>query len=932
MNTIIEENSINEIEKNYSVHNSLIISNDKTLKTKTNIKVFTINELCEYLIKKSPLLFTPYILSQSEGILLINSLVKELFKANPAFFNLTKSTSFSNNIYEIFKNFYNSRITPELFKNCIDKLVLSKEDFNRLNLIFKIYDSYTKKLKEQNLVDMGNLCNFTISLLEKNPRHLKIIKENCHNILIDAQITASLAETTLLNLIGTNIKIIDFIKKYQNSVSINFSNKYLKEEDKKEKIQKNCELKILEFNDINDEANFIAQTIAKKINEKTHSFSDFIIAVPDLNSSKVFNEILGQNNIPINNIQADETYDLFLIKLNQYLNICENKYKLSKTKNLSISCIEQIHEEINLNFENIISETFENQFIKDKILLSFENTSNQTLIDFIQQKTNILTVDNEKILKEEIKKIEELFELYSQNNICKFISYASKNIKLSILANKNIAQIIKKINSTEKLILEKNYFIKNPQILKEIINSSVNKPSEELNDYVKIATIQKAQNQFSKILFLPNLTEKNIPTKTNQLQFISQEANDLLTNEIKKYDKNYKNFILDTNEQIINSAKDFINIISQGQEEIIFSTHKYENKKQIIPSIFFEYLKTLLPIKIIEEKPSTKEEELQSELFIKDDISEVIIKDEDVLKLSPSSISNFQTCPKKFYFSNLLGLKSLSTFSATYGTIVHSIFEVFNKKYLNSYNKETLLFLSDILFNSNKEPQKALNVGFNQKNISLISATDLLSLEEMKFQFEDALCELEKTSFFKEIPDEVICEKSFKFIHPSIPNVIFDGRIDAIYKFGNNYKIIDFKTGANKEELSYLISENGVNFKTKTGKETDVEIKQNKYEYQIPLYYFACKYSEDLKEIKDNIKVIGLSYIRPKSKDNGVKEDVIVGETIEAYEEKIIQNLKETIINKIRNKTYYEARPNSIICKNCAFNNLCEFNSEEEND
>ena len=104
METIIDEFFIKELEEKYSRHNSLIISNDKTLKNKTNLKVFSIKELCEYLIKKSSLLFIPYILSNEECIILLNSLIDIYFKKNKSLINLTKTTAFSKELYHIFKN------------------------------------------------------------------------------------------------------------------------------------------------------------------------------------------------------------------------------------------------------------------------------------------------------------------------------------------------------------------------------------------------------------------------------------------------------------------------------------------------------------------------------------------------------------------------------------------------------------------------------------------------------------------------------------------------------------------------------------------------------------------------------------------------------------------------------------------------------------
>lgn len=927
MNAIHEKNLIQEITKKYSLENSLVISNNKKVKTLTNIKIFSVNEFCEYLIKKSPLLFPPYILSQTECILLIHSLIKESFKENRALFNLTKSINFSGEIYKLFKKFYNSNISPQNFGDLIKKFFFDEEDFDRLKIISKTFDAYTKTLKEQNYIDNANICTEITNLLQKFPMHLEITRQNCQNILIDNSLEITATLDKLLKTINTNIELIPINEKWQNIATKALSKKYLKA-NMSEK-EKDCDIKLFNFNDITDEATYIAKTIMEKTINKENSFEDFTIALNDENSCKIFNDIFLQNNIPTNQILTDEDYSLFLIKLNQYLNICENKQKLISSSNLPKSQIESIHEEINLNFENIISETLENQFVKDKFLSSFANNQELCLINYVKTNLNFLTVNDSQKIEKEIIKIENLSDLYNKKSLSLFIGKASQNITLSPLAKENIAKLIKKTSSAERLLYKTDF---NPLILRELLFSNKNEFFESAAGCVNLTTLNNAENSYSKIIFLPNFTENNLPIQKNQIQFISQQANDKLYNALKIHDKNFENIIATNEEQIITSAKKLINIISQGQEEIIFSTHKYENKKQVIPSLFFQFLNTILPINNPENiKKSTIDYQKEKDIT-PEQKQEIVIKQEEILKLSPSSISSFQTCPRKFYYANLLGIKTPSSFCASYGTIAHAIFELFNKKHLKSYNKESILNLCNILFESITNSQNAITAGFDQRTIDLVCATDILSLEEMKTQFEQAITELETKGFFNKIPDEIICEKSFEFSHPLLPNTILNGRIDAIYKFKDKYQLIDFKTGADKEDLSYLISENGVNFKTKTGKDTNIEIKQNQYEYQIPIYHFACKYSKDFTNIKENIESLGLLYIRPKNKHNGIKEDIIDSHTIEEFETKIIENLKETIVEKIRNKTYFEPKPNEISCSNCSFKNLCELNSEENDD
>ena len=70
-------------------------------------------------------------------------------------------------------------------------------------------------------------------------------------------------------------------------------------------------------------------------------------------------------------------------------------------------------------------------------------------------------------------------------------------------------------------------------------------------------------------------------------------------------------------------------------------------------------------------------------------------------------------------------------------------------------------------------------------------------------------------------------------------------------------------------------------------------------------------------------------YIRPKSKDNGCDEDLISAQKIEFFKDKIIQNLKETVIDKIVNETEYKQNK-TFACDNCAYKFLCDGGDNDE--
>ena len=135
--------------------------------------------------------------------------------------------------------------------------------------------------------------------------------------------------------------------------------------------------------------------------------------------------------------------------------------------------------------------------------------------------------------------------------------------------------------------------------------------------------------------------------------------------------------------------------------------------------------------------------------------------------------------------------------------------------------------ITNAYFNCETEPDNAIESGFSENDIETLLTSDMLSREEMRENFISAIEELEKHGFFNDVPDSAIAETEFRFKTDEIPNTEFDGRIDIITEKDGQYSLFDYKTGMqNREMLSHYVSENGVSFKTKTGKGNPENLKK----------------------------------------------------------------------------------------------------------
>lgn len=719
------------------------------------------------------------------------------------------------------------------------------------------------------------------------------------------ELCARVYETYLSLMEQNNFDIPDY-----NAASYKqFSNDFLTD------IKKIKNRKYLEFSDIQNECLYVISQIKEAVAEGIASYNDFAVFADKAEARQKFSDMLKTEKIPVTDSIYNEDYENFKHKINIYQKISEIKLLLET--DLPKSQKEIYTEELNLTIKSLLDE-LENQSEKTTAL---EYGAMKNFYEFYKQNKYACA-------------IETVYKIFCT----KFEQETIKNFVTGKLANINKLQKL-----YDEVLKEKPDFVSFKEILewnpieKNKIKNSVRLDSISTN---------LNENENFKFVFVSGLTENNFPGNNTSYPFVSPRTNELLNTELKKINPDFDFFIKTDEIHFAQKYNSLLSAIRHTSEQITFTTHIYEAKKSTQASVFFKTLKDNDPNNFekvsnsLYKEPIQLSEKLSHDTKLFDKISkEKVISDTEVLKLNPSAISAFQQCPRKYYYKNILNLKESSTFAASYGNVVHAVFELLNRSFLNSYNKNTALALADVLFDvknnendDDKAQDAAIKAGFKQTDLELIKATDELSLKEMKENFKEAVEDYDMMGYFDNPPVAATCEKSFSFSLPELPNVVFDGRIDAILrdKEGKNI-VIDYKTGKNKtNSLDYAISEYGVNFKSKTGKDPlNIETLQNNYDYQIPIYYLACQNSKDLEKYKDKISQLGLLYIRPKAKHDGCDDDFVSAEKIDFYKDKIIQNLKETVIDKIVNVTEFKPEK-SFNCDNCSYKFLCDEVSDNE--
>lgn len=828
---------------------------------------------------------------------LLAQICKNHFSEHKILKNLLKSPAFFKELHTIFSNFTLNSIPPEELLNAAENL--EKTDKERLLPIINTYEKYQKILIQNDFLDNASACGFLLENIDKIENHK----------------TNEPVFVSKFNELGE--KQIELLEKLYEKV---------------------LPAKLAEITAQNREA-FVYEDILGEIEgigEKIRTLcangaklSEIGIFIRDFNTRQKLAGLFKTLEIPTDAGISSENFENFKRTLARNFKICKilenmgleefstNGFALKRR--LPRSDEEILNEELNFHLKNLLTETLEDSFVRDR-LLSLQDAG-QPFLNLLFSNLELLNESQKSALLQEIGAIKGFYSLYIEEKHLEAVSITAAKFNIEKEPLAAILGRIKGIFSIYKNIFE----TKLPaEVLVEIAqNAGENRIPE--GDFVSICAF--GSHKSFKYVFLPAMTENSLPQKNSAVNLLSPDGSKKLSSLLGKIHPQYRFFTKTDGQHLEDEWLIFREACACAKEYIYFSTHKFEDKKSCAPSAYF--LQTAKsPVYV--EKNGENNTKLYKNSSFKQQSPEKVINEDEILKLNPSAVSTYLKCPKKYYFKGLLNLKEQSTFAANYGNIVHAVFEVFLSKYLDSFNRETMFVLSDILFNSVNDPQTAQEAGFSELIIELVSATEKLALAQMKMNFENAIEELYKNGWFSAAPDRAFCELPFSFKAPELNGVVFDGRIDAMLEKNGEFSIIDFKTGKNKDnDLNYALSEYGVNFFTKTGRAPlNIEDYQKKYDYQIPIYYLASQNAQNLAEFKGKVAKLGLEYIRPKNLHGGYRSDFAPADTVEMFRYKILENLKKTVIDKIRESEEF-ACADDFQCAECTFACLCDRREDE---
>lgn len=903
---------------------------------------------------------------------IISSISKQFLSTHRILKNLTKSSSFPRELYNLFGLFKINEMSCDDLISACEKADISDDEKTRFKIIVQIYEKYGETLKNNNFSDFRDVVLNCISELENNDLLKKSLTKNYDKIYVFgaenlSQIHLKLLENIVkddnLTLIGDkNAKIHTFMganafvsEKLNNDTETLKNTIFPVNKDifaraifmtnpleGRYDFKKSKALEYRLFSDFQEELDFISKKIIEGV-KKGDNYSDYAILLRDNSMMNSIVDILQKYEIPVNGRLYSEDFENFKVKFERILMICDILQKI-EAKNLStlekllpksLVELENYAEQLNLLTENFLSDVLENKFDAEK-LLSFQTRQKQRfLFSTIYRGFGILSESDAKMLKAELKKIEKIYEFYLNGDI---LQIAINTANISEIEDENFHKFFAKFLSdlTEFSALKKDV-LKEKIDIKSILNLLQKDLSENLetDNKVNLLSIFKSASKTFKHVYLLALAEGYFPKKAKATYFISNDANEKISAQIRQKFPHFEKLILSVKDEWKDENSLLYVALTRAEEDIMLSCHKFSDKKQVSPSSYFEELSFIDGENLVSTEIEQVDAQIAQDEVVEEDSDDKIQKfpvlsSLDKISLSASSMNSFLKCPRKFYYTKLLGLKTESSFSANYGTAVHAVFELIVSKYIEQFSKEKFLYLGDILFNVKNNRQALIDEGFDEKNVvEELEKLSALDIEEMRSDFLSAMDNLEEIGYFDEKPLEGLCEKRFEFELKEIPNVKFSGYIDAIIRYADGWRLVDYKTSKDKPKLNYLFSENGVNFLSEVQSSYN-ENNIKKYDYQIPLYYLACLNSPDLAEFKENLSEVGYLYVRPKNSTKGDSwADFMPVFRIDTYKEKIVENIKTTIVDKIYSMCDFAPTSDEFTCKYCDFSEYCNGKLDE---
>jgi CRISPR/Cas system-associated exonuclease Cas4 (RecB family) len=327
--------------------------------------------------------------------------------------------------------------------------------------------------------------------------------------------------------------------------------------------------------------------------------------------------------------------------------------------------------------------------------------------------------------------------------------------------------------------------------------------------------------------------------------------------------------------------------------------------------------------------------------------AEPVFDDDFVITTSPTAISTYMKCPRQYFYKHLLGLPEAGTVSASLGTLVHKVMEVFNSQTQpGAYTMERLIDLAEALFVFDSDANRFHMAGYGERERRDLTEMSPLALTNLRTRLLASIEDLKNKGYFDRYGSmkAVYAERELREVEiEGIERCRFKGKMDAVIQLADgNWEVVDYKTyGTSKyaskwdsceknfqKILEPLPDESGLSHSERFADKMSAAYP---IDYQLPLYYLACR-QDPL--FKDKLEGISLQLVRPqfpKDAGQGAIRLGVSAQDLETKRAQIVADIQNFIVNPLLGSQSFQADPAShTACGYCAYAEICEGAQAED--
>lgn len=718
--------------------------------------------------------------SDYDSFIIMYNTLKEISSSLSHYKNFI-SFGFVNNLLSLYDKFYEYSLNSN----------------SKINDINKIYNLYEEKLKANNLITKKMLKEYMLNNFDFKGEYVFLDLELPDNDTIK-----------FINKIKENNNV--FIKcncnnnsYIQNKLNIN----PLKVEFKNDYYYK-------EFNDIEDEVNFVYNDILSKLNNG-YNINNFIVVSKDIDNYKPYFDLLILS-------PYTKTYKTGVLT-SRFISLFSNLIKGDFTSKNFINLLKLgVFDISDSNIDKIDNYVYSWDLEEENFYKEFKFNPNKNKKDFSKKDEADLKLIND--LKESIINpikylLENTINETDKDMILRFLyTYLKEEKIIDVLYEKDYDGASNLIKALESI----SDYLKDETSITEIVNImgniEITTNKKDKSSSIIVSDLKGALYDDKKMVYFVGASEDEIQKSFNLptlLSFSDVEKNDLIS---KINDFNNENDFLLSKLLLNKTVYITYHKLSTDLRLKTFSK-KLEslnlkdatvNKLYDITLLKNNYAKRLSNDEINEVKNDSfkyvnvsKRHDLNKKITSK---SATKLYNNEI-KLSPSSIEEYAKCPFYYFCSHGLKLKVKEKYlfdSREVGTFVHYILENIIR---NDLNEITFDNLDKYVFkygnNYLKENNKIINEETNYVIDVLINSTVKVVKNIIKEQ---------SSSYFKPLYTELRIDDD-SIVKPlkidldngklSITGVI--DRVDCYIKDDCYYRIIDYKTGEKKFRLDEVL-------------------------------------------------------------------------------------------------------------------------------